>query len=307
MFIFAQLDAKELDTFTIVNGSYGGGWELTSKVTGETLVSLGLANNFKIKTKEGATGWRALEMFLSNERHKEDILVQSEPLISGFLMKRYGSGFRDLRPVALMSAEYACIVVANDSPYKNFADILTAIKKDHMKIPISLGGRRGAGDHIIANMIFKAAGITDPTKLRYIFSDGGDSAAIKYLSKMNKFIGISGYNSIIIDALKKKDIRIIAVTSANRVDGHMTLKEHGVDIEYANWRGFFARKDIPNEKFNTYLKVLKTLSESPEWKVVLKRNVWSSFFKSGPELIEFLTQHEQRLKATMQDLKIIEK
>lgn len=87
VFILMQLEAMALDDITIVNGSYGGGWELTAKVTGKTLVSLGLANDYKIETLEGGAGWRALQMFTSEDKYKEDILVQSEPLISGFLKK----------------------------------------------------------------------------------------------------------------------------------------------------------------------------------------------------------------------------
>lgn len=100
--------ATQLNHINIVNGSYGGGWELTARVTGENLVQLGLATSFSIETVEGGAGARALEMFLRDERYKNSILVQSEPLISGFLKKSYQKGFRDLRPIALMAAEYAC-------------------------------------------------------------------------------------------------------------------------------------------------------------------------------------------------------
>lgn len=304
-FIFAQLGASELGTLTIVNGSYGGGWELTARATGEALVSLGLADDFKLETLEGAAGWRALEMFITQDKHKKDLLVQSEPLISGFLKKRYNKGFRDLRPVALMAAEYSCVIVANDSPYKKFSDILSAIKKTPVKIPISLGGRSGAGDHIVANMIFKAAGIKNTTDLRYMFSDGGDNAAIRLIKQRKYIIAITGYNSIITKHLRENAIRVIGITSIDKVDGQMSLKEQGVDIEYANWRGFFARKDIPEEKFQNYLNSLKTLSESSKWKDVLKQNDWSPYFKSGLELDEFLARHEKNLQSVMKELGII--
>lgn len=305
LFVPMQLGASELGTLTIVSGSYGGGWELTARATGDTLVSLGLADTFKLETLEGAAGWRAFEMFLTKDKHREDILVQSEPLISGFLKKRYNKGFRDLRPVALIAAEYSCIIVAGDSPYKNLSDILSVIKNTPAKIPILLGGRSGAGDHIVANMIFKAAGIENTTGLRYMFTDGGDNAAIRHLKEKKYIIAISGYNSIITNNLKEKNIRVIGITSLNRIDELRTLKEQGVNIEYANWRGFFARKDIPEEKFYKYLHSLKTLSESSEWKAVLKKNGWNSYFKSGPELDGFLIRHEQNLKSVMQELEII--
>jgi len=297
----------EVDSLTIVNGSYGGGWELTSKVTGETLVSLGLINRFKIDTIEGGAGWRALNTFLSDDLYKEDILVQSEPLLSGYLKKRYLKGVRDLRPISLLAAEYSCVIVAYDSHYNNFSDVRRALQDSPEKTPISLGGRKGAGDHITANMIFKAAGIADARNLRYVFSDGGDTAAINHLKQSKNIVGVSGYNSIIAKAVLDNEIRIIGITSAERVDGHLSLKEQGVDIEYANWRGFFARKDISEDKFNRYLNILKKMSESKEWQAVLKENGWSIFLKSGPELTKFLNLHEKKLKEIMQDLNLIEK
>jgi putative tricarboxylic transport membrane protein len=305
VFFSINLIADEINKLTIVNGSYGGGWELTSKVTGNTLVSLGLVKSFRIETLEGAAGWRALDMFIANDKFKNDILVQSEPLISGFLKKMYRKGFRDLRPIALVAAEYSCLIVAYNSPYNDLSEVLSAIKSDPSKIPISLGGRAGAGDHITANIIFKAANINNPADLRYTFSDGGDNATIDLLSNTEQIIGISGYNSIITHAVAAKKIRVIAITSKHTIDGHRSFKEQGVDIEYANWRGFFARKNISNEKFNAYSKALNTLSHSPKWHRVLKENDWSPFYKTGPELNEFLIQHEKKLKMTMQELNII--
>lgn len=303
--ICGSVNAKPIDKLTIVNGSYGGGWELTAKLTGESLLSLGLADSYDIVTLEGGAGWRALKMFASDENFKNDLLVQSEPLISGYLKDLYYIGFRDLKPVALMAAEYSCVVVAFDSPYQNFNDILTVLNNDSANIPISLGGRPGAGDHITATMIFKAANINNLTKLRYTFSDGGDNATVKRLIKKKSMIGVTGYNSIITQAAKEKKIRIIALTSAQSIDGHSTLKEAGVDIEYANWRGFFARKDINQKDFDRYLSSLSALSQSKQWNTILKENGWSPFFKSGEELDKFLIEHEKNLKVIMQALNII--
>lgn len=133
-----------------------------------------------------------------------------------------------------MAAEYSCLIVAYNSPYKNVTDVLNALKNFPERVPISLGGRRGAGDHITASMVFKAAGIERATELRYVFANGGDSFTIEHLKNANNIVGISGYNSITTDAVKKNEIRIIGVTSNERIDGYMTLKEQGVDIEYAN-------------------------------------------------------------------------
>jgi len=123
-----HLAASEIKNLTIINGSYGRGWELTSKVTAKTLVSLGLARSYNVDTLEGGGGWRALEMFITDDRFQHDILIQSEPLISGVLKKRYDKGFRDLRPIALLAAQYPCLVVANSSPHKNLSDVLSALK-----------------------------------------------------------------------------------------------------------------------------------------------------------------------------------
>jgi len=217
----------------------------------------------------------------------------------------YHKGFRDLRPIALLAAEYSCLVVAYDSPYKNLSDVLSALETNPSQVPISVGGRSGAGDHITASMIFKAAKVINTANLRYSFSDGGDDATVNYLIKSDKMIGVTGYNSIIRAAVDEKKVRVIAITSANKIDGHSSFKELGIDIEYANWRGFFARKDISEERFKAYLNALSILSTSKIWKNVLAENGWSPFFKVGSELNEYLVEHEKNLKITMQDLKII--
>lgn len=295
----------ELGTITVVSGSYGGGWELTARSTGDALVDLELADGYTIDTLEGAAGWRALSMFLTKDKYKDGLLVQSEPLISGFLKKKYKKGFRDLKPVATLIAEYSCVVVADDSPFKTFDDILIAIESNPREVLIALGGRKGTGDHLVANMIFKAAGIKNYHQLRYTFADGGDHAAIKMLKDRAGSVAVSGYNSIITQSVADGAIRVIGVTSSESIDNHLTLKEQGIDLEYANWRGFFARKDISEKKFNNYAHALKILSDSTLWAKVIEINGWSPFYKSGPELQNYLLQQEKTIKDVMTDLNLL--
>lgn len=51
--------------------------------------------------------------------------------------------------------------------------------------------------------------------------------------------------------------------------------------------------------------MLSAMSESAQWKAVVKKNGWNPFFKSGTKLTEFLILHEKNLKVTMQELKIM--
>ena len=68
--------------------------------------------------------------------------------------------------------DYAAIITGKNSPYKNFADVVAAYKKNPRQGVGGGGSVPGGLDHLVAAMAFQAAG-ADPTKVKYIPYDAG--------------------------------------------------------------------------------------------------------------------------------------
>ena len=74
-----------------------------------------------------------------------------------------------------------------------------------------------------------------------------------------------------------------------------TLAELGVDVEFVNWRGFFAPPGTSREEVEAWVELLRAMLATPEWEEVRRRNGWVEIFHPGDEFAAFLTEQEREL------------
>ncbi len=131
------------------------------------------------------------------------------------------------------------IVVNAASPLKSMKDLVDAFKADPGKVSWA-GGSAGGTDHILAGMIAKALGV-EAKRVSYVAYSGGGPAQAALLGNQVT-CGISGYGEF-AEQIKAGKLRALAISADKRMDGIdiPTLKEQGIDVELANWRGVFGR------------------------------------------------------------------
>ena len=149
------------------------------------------------------------------------------------------STLADTTPIARLTEEPDIVVVAKDSPYKTFGQLLADWKKKPAKTPVGGGSSPGGPDHLAPMLMARAAGIA-PRTVNYVPFDGGGELLASVLGGKVAF-GVSGLGEY-LDQIKSGELRLLAVTGPERVDGFdaPTLKESGVDVEFTNWRGVVA-------------------------------------------------------------------
>ena len=136
-----------------------------------------------------------------------------------------------------------------------------------------------------------------------------DQAAVRYeqaLELSADSIGAAmGLASCRFELAKAGEVRIIGVTSAERVAGFAdapTLEEQGIDVEFVNWRGFFAAPDQSADMRDKYIAALTKMYDTSEWEAVRARNGWVNIFNPGDEFTVFLTKQEEVISALMTKL-----
>lgn len=291
--------ASNLDELHIlVPGPAGGGWDITARTVGTALVNNNIIKSITFTNYVGAGGWRGFQAFTKNSEFKFSVMIQSSPIIYRKVFGVYNKGFSDLRPLVALLGEYEAVITRGNSPYKSIREIVHKIQKNPHRNPVVLGSSKGSIDHIAALIILKAAGVDNLNELRFIFREG-DSNAINTLLEGSGIVMFSGYSGALLDLTKKNKLTILAVSSRKKIEGVEidTLYEQGINIEFVNWRGFFVRKDLMDQRFAIYEKALLDLTKSDEWKKILKNNGWTSMVMNSKEFDEFLrAQHKEALK-----------
>lgn len=282
----------------LIPGGAGGGWDGTARGTGEALTKSGLLGQASYENMSGGGGGKAIGWLIANgDRNHGTLMVNSTPIITRSITKVFPYSYRDLTPVAATIGDYGVLVVAADSPYKNFGDVLEAFKKNPRSVKVAGGSVKGDLDHLVAASVFQAAG-EDPTKVAYIPYDAGGKALAGLLSGETQVLS-TGLGEALEQA-KAGQIRILGVTAPERVAGAddvPTFKEQGYDVNFVNWRGFFGPPGLPAEQAKTYQEMLAAMYKQPAWEEVRARNGWANIFKPGPEFVSFLEEQEKSVRA----------
>ena len=293
----------------IIGGGAGGGWDGTARGTGEALTKAGFLKSASFENMSGGGGGKALAYLINNEP-ENTVLVQSTPLVLRSITRHKGYvkgtgtlSYKDVMPIAGVIGDYGAIVVANDSPIKNFKDAVDAYNADPSSIKMAGGSVRGSMDHLIGALAFQAAG-ANPNDVIYVPYDAGGKALAGLLSGETQILS-TGLGEVMG---ARDQVRIIGITAPGRVadaPDAPTLKEQGFDVQFVNWRGFFGPKSMSGSDYYKIAKMLGDVQKTPEWEAVRKRNAWVNIYNPGKKFDAFLLKQTEEMTALMKKLGVI--
>jgi putative tricarboxylic transport membrane protein len=279
----------------------GGGWDATArsiaKVLGETKI---VDKAISVENKPGGGGAVFMAEYATKDaKDNYKLFVSSPPILINNLKKEGNSpyGYKDSTPLAQLTKDYGAIAVAANSKYNDLKSLLADLKADPSKITVAGGSAPGSMDHLVAILPAFKFGV-DPKKVKYVSYDGGGEALTALLGGNANVIGTDA--SSLDQYLKAGKIKVLAVAAPQRLGGNFkdvpTMKEQGVDAEFAIWRGIFGPKEMSADAKAYWDGALKKLSESEEWKKNLQANNWESDYKSSADFNTFLGQQEVLVK-----------
>lgn len=287
----------------LIPGGAGGGWDGTARGTGEALTESGLVGTASYENMSGGGGGVAIAYMIENaESQHGTLMVNSTPIVIRSLTGVFPQSFRDLTLISGTIGDYAAIVVNTDSPIQSMDDLLDAYRADPGSTAVGGGSVPGGMDHLVAAMAFQAAG-EDPLEVRYIPYDAGGAAMAALLS--GEIQALSTGFSEAVDLANAGEVRIIGVTSSDRVDAYPdapTMQEQGIDMEFINWRGFFGAPGLSDEEVQAYQDVIAAMYDTDAWEEVRARNGWVNIHNSGDDFRAFLEQQEQQIGDLMRTL-----
>jgi putative tricarboxylic transport membrane protein len=300
----AQADPVLDDVHFLIPGGAGGGWDGTARGTGEALTKAGLVGTASFENMSGGGGGKAIAHLIETaDKADGTLMVNSTPIVIRSLQKVFPQSFRDLTPIASTIGDYAAIVVNNDSAIQDFQGLVAAYKADPKNVAIGGGSVAGGMDHVVAALVMKGAG-AKATAVKYIPYDAGGKAMAGLLSGEIKALS-TGFGEA-VDLAKQGEVRILCVTSTQRVDAAPdvpTCDEAGSKgTEFVNWRGFFGAPGLSKEKQVAYQEALKKMYETPEWEAVRARNGWVNIYHPGDEFTAFLEAQEKQIGDLMKEL-----
>ena len=266
----------------------GGGWDSTARALQKAIDDDKLTtSNVEVYNVEGAGGTIGLAQLADQEKGKADsLMVMGLVMVGAIRTNNSPVDLSQVTPIASLTAEWEAIAVKADSPYQTLADLVTAFKADPKSISWG-GGSAGGTDQILVGLIAKAAGV-DPAGINYIAHSGGGEALDAILSGAVS-AGVSGVSEF-TDQVEAGTMRLLAISADAKVEGidAPTIKESGIDVTLANWRGIVAAPDIDPAARDAAVAFITKVHDGAAWQATLKAKKWTDFFKAGDVFVWLL-------------------
>jgi putative tricarboxylic transport membrane protein len=288
----------------MVPNSPGGGYDLTARTAVKIMQDEHITGRIEVFNVIGAGGTVAMAR-LMNERGNNDLMMTMGLGVVGATYTN-GSNIKasDATAIAKLIEDPGAVFVPADSPFKTVGDFVAAWKADPSKVTIGGGSSPGGPDHLFPMELAKAVGV-DPKRVNFITYDGGGDLLTALLGKKIT-VGTSSPGEL-IDQIEAGQLRVLAVSSEKRVEGidAPTLKESGIDLTFANWRGVLAPPGISDDAKAAMVKVLEDMHGTQQWKEALVKNGWTDAFMTGAQFEQFLKDQDNRVSTTLTELGLL--
>jgi len=286
--------------FMFVPAGPGGGWDGLGRAIEQVARGAGLVGSFQFEHVGGAGGMVGLPRFAAQRRGRGDaLMVGGSVMVGAGITNRSPVTIRDVVPVARMTEEVGVVVVPANSEFRDIAGLVQALRANPGAVPVA-GGSAGGTDHITLGLMLKALG-RNPREASYVAFAGGGPAQAAILGGQVK-AGISGYSEF-AEQIRAGRMRALATTGERRSDPAIpTLKEGGLDVVTANWRGVFGAPGISAAQRQALADLMTAVHSTHAWREMLTTRGWDDAFLAGPAFAEYLTRDIAATEGVLRDL-----
>jgi len=296
------MPSQAADNFKIMIGANpGGGYDQVGRGLGKALQEAGVAGSVTYENKGGAGGTIGLAQFANSSKGDPHAMIVVGAIMVGAIVQNNPPiKLSDATPIARLMAEYNVFVVPANSPIKSMKDAVEQMKKDPASVKWG-GGSKGSIDHLSVAMIARDAGV-DVNKVNYVPFKGGGEATAAVLGG-HVTVGTSGWGEL-QEFVSSGKMRAIGITAPTRVKGVdvPTLKEQGVNVDIANWRGVYGAPGISAEQRKALTDSVMKATKAKSWAETLAKNSWATLPLGGPEFDKYVDDEHARLRALMSKL-----
>jgi putative tricarboxylic transport membrane protein len=298
---FTNLAQAQPSLKMMIPANPGGGWDQTGRNLASAMQNAKLVSSVQFDNKGGAGGTIGLAQFVNAAKGDPNaVMIGGMVMVGAIHLEGSPVNLSMVTPLARLTGEYEIVVVPTNSPHKTMADLVKAFKANPGGVSWG-GGSAGGTDHILAGLIAKASGV-DAAKVNYVpFKGGGE--AIAAIVGGHVTAGVSGIGEF-AEQIKGGRMRALAISSPSKIEGYPTLKEQGIDIELANWRGVFGAPGITQAQTDGLIKIVRGASETALWKETAAKLGWSLIFLSGDAYKKFIDEDTKRIGGIIDSLGI---
>lgn len=254
--------------------------------------------SFVVVNKSGAGGIVAIKHIIAGKADGYQFAAVTRSNIGKIVSGGNKINVDDLNWMALMVSDPEAIITNRNQEINTWEQIVADAKEKDGK-QIWVGPAAGGNDHIMAMKTWKAAGI----KAKWIpYASGGKAMAALLGGHGIAYVGNPQ------DVIGRPDLKVAAVASAKRLGGDFadapTFSELGVlglDTEIM-WRGFMAKKGLPEDALAFYDDLFTKVNNDPEWQTYIQRGGATPLFVKETEFVKTIKINQKEFAEALKQI-----
>lgn len=275
--------APSADARMIVPFSAGGGSDLSGRA-----IAAGLEKasdvNVSVENREGGSGAVGYSYFLGQEGKDNYLLAAETALLALPLTQDVQFDYTSFTPIMKLGDDYTLLVVPKDSPFDTCTDVVDKAKNDRVIAAVS-----GATslDEIVFTLVEQAEKVEFD---RVPFESGSEVLA----ALLGKKVDVASLNpGEVLGQIQSGDLKALCAFSEERYEYKEladipTAKEEGIDVAFAQFRGFIAPGGISKEATEYWIAAAKEFAESADYTTYIEDNLMQANAVYGDEFTSYL-------------------
>ena len=286
----------------------GGGLDRVARAIAKALAEGSLIDvPIEIVNVPGGGARRAWTHYIDNHRGDGHIIGISSPnLTTDYLVGAASFEHSKYVPIATLVTEYIAFAVKSGSRMKTGADLLFRLGQEPSSVTVALSTARGNPNHIaLAKLTRQSGGDVNAPTIR-VFDTALDAVA-DIVAGRAEVCAVTAAS--VLTELNAGRIRLLAISGPERLSGPFaatpTWKEQSADCIIGAWRGITGPAGITPAQVAYWADVLKAVTQQPIWPEELSRFSWSSMFKDGPVLRQYLENERAEFVVMLGELGLL--
>jgi putative tricarboxylic transport membrane protein len=278
----------------IVPFSAGGGSDQSGRA-----IAAGLEASTKLNTsvenREGGSGAIGYSYLLSQAGKSNYLLASETAMLALPLTQDVEFTYESFTPIMKAGDDFTLMVVAPDSPYDTCADVVAAAKKERVVAAVS-------GSTSLDEIVFTLVEQDQDVEFDRVPFESGSEVLTALLGGQ---VDVASLNpSEVVAQLDAGDLKAVCALSEERytydeLKDIPTASEQGIDVSFAQFRGFIAAGDISDEATEYWIEAGKAFEQTDAYTEYIESNYMQANAQYGDDFTEFLAGNSADLEKVL--------
>lgn len=261
----------------------GGGSDQSGRAIASGLEE-GTGLNISVENREGGSGAVGYSYFLSQNGKSNYLLASETALLALPVTQDVEFTYEDFTPIMKLGDDYTLLVVAPDAPYDTCSDVVDAAKDERVVAAVS-------GATSLDEIVFTLVESDQDVEFDRVPFESGSEVLTALLGGQ---IDVASLNpSEVVAQLEAGDLKALCAFSEERYEYEAlsdipTAKEQGIDVAFAQYRGFIAPGGITEDQTQYWIEAGQAYEESDAYTEYIESNYLQANAVYGDEFSEYL-------------------